>query len=246
MKHKHLLLSLFLLLGYKSKSVEKTTACLNSNLQQQKNDSLINKKDTFKINFEYLEIRKIGRIIKNSQSLGIAIKKDYPGLFSIRGFHPMAGYAHHGIDVLSLGIGYGKRNLLKPLTYSNFQTNILISTKQNNERIYGYQIGYTLSKMFIYSGIGIIGYFNNNISATYAFRPELGISVLGLLNIGYGYHIVLNQNHAQLNTHNFVVRYTHQSIKQSMRKKIREINFIFSRDHQKLKALGLDLRTLKQ
>ncbi len=197
-------------------------------------------KDTISIDTE--KLKKISKIISANILLAQAIKKDYPSLFKIQGYHPMVGYSYQGIGSLSFGIARGTRSVFRPLSYQNIHANAMLFLNTSPLNTYGLNVGYTKSKALTYWGIEGISVRNKEGEITYAIRPEIGFSVLGVLNIGYGYNLIFHQNYSNLSTHTFVIRYTQQSPKKAIKKKMREINYILNRDYQNLKNIGLDIK----
>jgi hypothetical protein len=198
--------------------------------------------DSFTLDLE--EIIKLGKIVYTNIKLAQTIKAEYSTLFKIRGYHPMAGYSYQGIGTLNFGISRGTRSIFRPLLYQNIHANALLFINTSPLEQYGLNIGYTQSKALYFWGFESMGIRNKVGNITYAVRPEIGFSILGVLNIGYGYNFIINQNYTDISSHTFVVRYTFQSPKKAIKKKVREINYIFNRDYQKLKKIGLDTKSI--
>ncbi len=187
------------------------------------------------------DIQRIIRAIKYSKELYAIAKRDYSSLFEIKGYHPSIGYTYQGFSSLDIGLGYGKRNLFKPLTYTHIHTNVMIYNPNNTKTQLGLNLGYTKAKSAAYWGIESVFVQNNFNQLNVALRPEIGLTVLGIFNIGYGYTLPLTKNEHTFKAHNITLRYTHQYLKRSIEKKVGEINFIFRRDYRRLKEMGLDL-----
>jgi len=211
----------------------------DTNNHDSAKETIGNKTDSFNIALNYMELQKISRLIKKSALLTRTIKRDYPQLLYIKGFHPVVGYSYNGLSFFNAGVGYGKRNILKPLTYHNLYANMMFSS-QTNGNIWGHEIGYSISKMLFYTKIGVGGYYGTNMGETYTVKPEIGFTLSGIFNIGYGYHFMLNSNPIGINTHSLNITYTHQFLKRSLHKKIREVYFIISRDVKIFRDLGTD------
>lgn len=233
-----LVFSLFFTKGAIAQSLNHSSSFSNENTQY--NDSL----GTDSIPLDLEKIIRLGKIVYTNIKLARTLKDEYSTLFKIRGYHPMVGYSYQGIGTLNFGISRGTRSIFRPLLYHNIHANALLIINTSPLEQYGLNIGYTQSKALYFWGIESMGIKNKEGDITYAVRPEIGFSILGVLNIGYGYNFVINQNYADISTHTFVVRYTYQSPKKAIKKKVREINYIFNRDYQKLKKIGLDIKSI--
>jgi hypothetical protein len=186
------------------------------------------------------DIQKVIKVIKASNEIRQIIKRDYSDLFQMNGFHPTLGYTYQGVNTLSVGLGYGKRHLFKPTIYENFHTNLLLYPSYDKTN-WGFNMGYTQSKLFGFWGVETFVLSNGNGQANFAIRPEIGISIIGAIDIGYGFNLALDKNPSSLNSHCFVFRYTHQFLHKSIKNKVKEINHVFNRDYPRLKEIGLDI-----
>jgi hypothetical protein len=190
------------------------------------------------------DIQKVIKVIKASNEVRLIIKRDYSDLFKMNGFTPTMGYAYQGVNTFSLGLGYGKRHLFKPTFYQNLHSNILIYPSDGKAHL-GFNMGYTQSKLFGFWGVETFVLSNGNGQANVAIRPEFGLSIIGALDIGYGFNLALDKNPSSLNSHCIVMRYTHQFLEKSIKKKVKEINYVFNRDYPRLKEIGLDIISSK-
>lgn len=190
------------------------------------------------------DIQKVIKVIKASNEVRLIIKRDYSDLFKMNGFTPTISYAYQVVNTFSIGLGYGKRHLFKPTFYQNLHSNILIYPSNGKAHL-GFNMGYTQSKLFGFWGVETFVLSNGNGQANVAIRPEFGLSIIGALDIGYGFNLALDKNPSSLNSHCIVVRYTHQFLEKSIKKKVKEINYVFNRDYPRLKEIGLDIMASK-
>jgi len=186
------------------------------------------------------EIQKVIKVIKASDEIRKLIKRDYSDLFQMNGFHPALGYTYQGVNTFSMGLGYGKRHLFKPTTYENFHSKLLLYPAFDKTNL-GFNVGYTQSKLFGFWGVETFVLSNGKGQANFALRPEIGISIIGAIDIGYGFNLALDKNPSSLNSHCLVVRYTHQFLHKSIKNKVKEINYVFNRDYPRLKEIGLNI-----
>ena len=191
--------------------------------------------------FSKKDIQKIIKTIKYSKEVYQIVKRDYSSLFEMNGYHPHLGYSYQGINTFYFGVGYGKRNLFKPTTYSNIQGGFIFTPSQNYDPNIGFHLGYTKAKLFTFWGIEADALNHSNNGLSLVVRPEIGLTVIGSFNLGYGYGFNLSDNNNSMGGHTFTVRYTHQFLKKNIQRKVKEFNIIFRRDYQRLKEIGLDL-----
>lgn len=137
--------------------------------------------------FSKKDIQKIIKTIKYSKEVYQIVKRDYSSLFEMKGYHPHLGYSYQGINTFYYGMGYGKRNLFKPTTYSNIHGGFVFTPSQNYDPNIGFHLGYTKAKLFTFWGIeaDALNHSKNRLSVV--VRPEIGITAIGSFNLGYGY-----------------------------------------------------------
>lgn len=191
--------------------------------------------------FSKKDIQKIIKTIKYSKEVYQIIKRDYSSLFEMNGYHPHLGYDYQGINTFHLGLGYGKRNLFKPTLYSNLHGGLILTASDQVKPQLGFNLGYTKSKLLTFWGVEIDAINQREQGLNLILRPELGLTLIGSFHIGYGYGIKLNSANSGIGGHTFTVRYTHQFLQKNIERKVKEFNFIFRRDYQRLKEIGLDL-----
>ena len=191
--------------------------------------------------FSKKDIQKNIKTIKYSKEVYQIVKRDYSSLFEMNGYHPHLGYSYQGINTFYFGVGYGKRNLFKPTTYSNIHGGFIFTPSQNYDPNIGFHLGYTKAKLFTFWGIEADALNHSNNGLSLVVRPEIGLTVIGSFNLGYGYGFNLSDNNNSMGGHTFTVRYTHQFLKKNIQRKVKEFNIIFRRDYHRLKEIGLDL-----
>ena len=242
-----LILSIIIDTHLKAQSIDSTTAIdiTYSPIEDVQEDTLNPKRDTTVIpktfQLSKRDIQKIVKAIRYSKEIYGIVKRDYSSLFELKGYHPSIGYTYQGFGSWDIGLGYGKRNLFKPLTYTHIHTNVMLYNPDNKKTRLGLNLGYTKAKSAGYWGIESVLVQNNLNQLNVALRPEIGLSVLGIFNLGYGYTLPLTNNEHNFTAHNITIRYTHQFLKSSIEKKVREFNFIFQRDYRRLKEMGIDM-----
>jgi hypothetical protein len=214
-----------------------------STLALQTIDTAYTDSNEYGANFKFTkkDIQKIIKTIKYSKEVYQIVKRDYSSLFEMKGFHPHLGYSYQGINTFYYGVGYGKRNLFKPTQYSNFHGGFIFTPSSSYDPNIGVHLGYTKAKLFTFWGIETDALNHSENGLSLVVRPEIGLSVIGSFNIGYGYGFNLSDNNNSMGGHTFTIRYTHQFLKKNIERKVQEFNFIFRRDYQRLKEIGLDL-----
>jgi hypothetical protein len=212
-------------------------------LEMPKIDTAAADSTGYRANFKFSkkDIQKIIKSIKYSKEIYQIVKRDYSSLFKMNGFHPHLGYSYQGINTFYYGVGYGKRDLFKPTEYSNIHGGFITTPSQNYDPNIGVHLGYTKAKLFTFWGIEADALNHSNNGLSLVVRPEIGLTVIGSFNIGYGYGFNLSETNSSMGGHTFTIRYTHQFLKKNIERKVKEFNFIFRKDYQRLKEIGLDL-----
>lgn len=235
----------FILCGNFSIAQSNVDANLNDTLAlvKQETDSNSNDSNPNKANFKLSkkDIQKIIKAIKYSKEVYQIVKRDYSSLFEMNGYHPHLDYTLQGINTFHLGLGYGKRNLFKPTIYSNIHGGLIVTSSQNYSPNFGVNIGYTKSKLATFWGIEADALNHSNNGLSLVVRPEIGLTIIGSFNLGYGYGFNLSNSNNSMGGHTLTIRYTHQFLQKNIERKVKEFNFIFRRDYQRLKEIGLDL-----
>jgi hypothetical protein len=129
---------------------------------------------------------------------------------NLMGIDYIVGTQTTGDNTLELGVAYGERgDELASLFYTNIYTTIETVFKERNQNIYGLKLGF--SKTFAFVNIALQGsYFNDlNKRNAFVFKPELGITYLGILNLNYVRNILINDsNPMQIAPNSIVLRLT--------------------------------------
>ena len=241
-----LLLFFFYAQAIHAQDTEAVNTNQNSNITQDssvnpnRNDTL-NESHWANHKFSKRDIQKIIKAIKYSREVYQMVKRDYSSLFEMNGYHPYMGYSYQGVSLYYLGLGYGKRNLFKPSAYSNLHAGITLTPSKEFEPNIGLNIGYSKSKLFTFWGIESELLRKPDNQTTLVIRPELGLTVIGTFQIGYGYGFDLGNAADALGGHTFIVRYTHQFLQKNIKRKVAEFNYVFKRDYRRLQEMGLDL-----
>lgn len=127
------------------------------------------------------------------------------------GIDGIVGYQYQNYKTIELGIAYGTRgDELGSLFYQNVHlcSEILLNDKGKN--IYGLKAGLAYTAAFI-NGAGQFIYFSNfDNSSSSVFRPEIGLTFVGIIDINIGRNIVLNNaDPLNLSSTVFILRFTY-------------------------------------
>lgn len=124
------------------------------------------------------------------------------------GIDYIAGYEYQNYHTLELGIAYGTRgDELGSLFYGNVHLcgEVLFN---NGSNIYALKPGISATCAFL-TLAGQVIYFTDFDKSTVAFRPEIGLSLLGFIDLNIGRNIVFNQSYPlNVSSTVFVVRFT--------------------------------------
>lgn len=119
------------------------------------------------------------------------------------------GYQKQHFHTLEVGIAHGVRN---QYLYHNTHLcgELLFRPQQSN--VLGIKGGYSSSLLIIQLNAQAIYYTELNsdtrLQSTFALRPELGFTLLGLSEITYGYNLFLANNGLGINNHVLSIRVT--------------------------------------
>lgn len=126
------------------------------------------------------------------------------------GFDGIVGYKYQNYKTVEIGIAYGTRgDELGSLFYRNVHlcSEILLNDKGKN--IYGLKAGLAYTYV-LFNGAAQFIYFSNFDNSSFVFRPEIGITYFGLIDLNIGRNIVISNNDVMnLNSTVFIVRFTY-------------------------------------
>lgn len=126
------------------------------------------------------------------------------------GFDGIVGYESQNYKTIELGIAYATRgDELASLLYRNIHlcTEILLNDKGKN--IYGLKAGLAYTVAFV-NGAAQFIYFSNFDNSSFVFRPEIGLTFIGILDLNIGRNIVMTSNDIMnLSSTVFIVRFTY-------------------------------------
>lgn len=129
---------------------------------------------------------------------------------NLKGLDFIIGSQTSGDNVLELGVAYGQRgDELASLFYTNFHACIETVFKENSQNVYGVKLGF--SRTYAIVNFALQGAYFSNFSKGNAllFRPELGITLFGILDLNYVKSFIVNDsNPMQLAPNGFVLRFT--------------------------------------
>ncbi|MCC6721463.1 MAG: hypothetical protein IT243_04620 [Bacteroidia bacterium] len=124
------------------------------------------------------------------------------------GFDITIGYQYQKYHAIEIGIGHGSRgDELGSLIYRNYHicSEILFNTPQKT--ITGFKIGYSWSAV-----AGTVAaqalYYTNFEKSALAFRPEIGLSLAGMIDLAYGYNFYIIDKLNQTGKNVFSARLT--------------------------------------
>ncbi len=232
-----------------------STQSISQDSAQMHADSLEALKQ-FVNNFDVM--REVGILLWKNRDLAKKVYNAYPNLFVIKGYYPSYGMGLQGLNffgtnTFELGIVKGKRDLFKPLTFSQWHvagTYYFVpdsrAIKEPTDYTFGLNVGYGKSKgLYCYSiDAQAITSFNGNVN--YSIRPEIGLSILGTWNLTYGYSIFLNDNYLNLPHNSITLRFTPQSFRKNLIKKRDHVLQTLIVDYPRFVKLGLDLKKLRK
>ena len=212
--------------------------------------------EKFVNNFDVL--REVGILLWRNRDLAKKVYNAYPNLFVIKGYYPSYGIGYHGLklfgtNTFEFGIVKGKRDLFKPLTFSQWHaagTYYFVpdsrAVAEPTDYTFGLNVGYGKAKgLYCYSiDAQAITSFNGNVN--YSIRPEIGLSILGTWNLTYGYSIFLNDNYLNLPNSSITLRFTPQSFRKNLIKKRDHVLQTLIIDYPRFVKLGLDLKKLRK
>lgn len=150
-------------------------------------------------------------------ALFFATKVNAQFSLGIDGFDGIAGYQYQNYNTIELGIAYGTRgDELGSLFYRNVHlcSEILLNDKGKN--IYGLKAGLAYTYVFL-NGAAQFIYFSNFANSSIVFRPEIGLTFIGILDLNIGRNIVMTNNDIMnLSSTVFILRYTYGSSSRQM------------------------------
>lgn len=189
-------------------------------------------------------IYEVGKLLWKNRDLAKRVYKSYPDLLVIKGYYPSFGYQYQGSSLLELGIVKGKRDLLKPLTFSEWRLSAGYYFMPTSSPNFSLNLGYGKSAALYTYSISAQSITAFNKQPTYAIRPEVGLSILGSWSLTYGYSIFLNNNYLNLPNSVFTLRYTRQNFRKNIIKKRDEVLRTLIVDYPKFVKLGLDIKKI--
>jgi len=212
--------------------------------------------EKFVNNFDVL--REVGILLWRNRDLAKKVYNAYPNLFVIKGYYPSYGIGYHGLklfgtNTFEFGIVKGKRDLFKPLTFSQWHaagTYYFVpdsrAVAEPTDYTFGLNVGYGKAKgLYCYSidAQAITSFYGN---VNYSIRPEIGLSILGTWNLTYGYSIFLNDNYLNIPNSSITLRFTPQSFLKNLIKKRDHVLQTLIIDYPRFVKLGLDLKKLRK
>ncbi len=127
----------------------------------------------------------------------------------VNGIDGIVGYQYQKYNTVELGIAYGTRGTdAESLFYRNIHlcSEILLNDKGSN--IYGLKAGLTYTYILV-NAAAQFTYYSNFNQSSFVFRPEIGLTYIGLVDINIGQNLVLASNDPMgLNATVFILRYT--------------------------------------
>jgi hypothetical protein len=128
----------------------------------------------------------------------------------IDGLDGIVGYQYQNYKTLELGIAFGTRGEgFGTFEYRNVHlcSEILLNDKGKN--IFGLKAGLAYSFALV-NGAAQFIYFSNFENSSFVFRPEIGLTYVGLFDLNIGRNIVMNSNDIMnLNSTVFILRFTY-------------------------------------
>ncbi len=128
----------------------------------------------------------------------------------IDGFDGIVGYQYQNYKTIELGLAYGTRgDELGAMFYRNVHLCSEILLNEKGKNIYGLKAGLAYTYVLL-NGAAQFIYFSNFDNSSFVFRPEIGLTYIGLVDINIGRNIVMNSNDIMnLNSTVFIVRLTY-------------------------------------
>lgn len=127
----------------------------------------------------------------------------------INGIDGIVGYQYQNYNTLEFGIAYGTRGReFAGLLYKNVHlcSEVLLNDKGSN--IYGLKAGLTYTYILV-DAAAQFTYYSNFNQSSFVFRPEIGLTYIGWVDLNIGQNLVLASNDPMgLNATVFILRYT--------------------------------------
>lgn len=128
---------------------------------------------------------------------------------NINGIDGIVGYQYQNYKTIELGVAYGSRgDEVGALFYKNVHlcSEILLNDKGSN--IYGLKAGLAYAYILV-NAAAHFTYYSNFNQSSFVFRPEIGLTYIGLVDLNIGQNLVLASNDPMgLNATVFILRYT--------------------------------------
>jgi hypothetical protein len=168
-------------------------------------------------------------LFSTKQSKAQEFKIDYNKLNQItvlKGNHYIYGYNFQGQHGLEFGLAKGRRNLLKPFTYTNAHlTGMFIfghSRNANQGPLIALNAGVTYAKLFTIFNLQT-QFLTNVQQGAFVLRPEVGLTLTGLIDLTYGYNLTAPQNRFPISNHVISLRITRQKVYREIKTRVKSL-----------------------
>jgi len=168
-------------------------------------------------------------LFSTEQSKAQEFKIDYNKLNQLtvlKGNHYIYGYNFQGQHGLEFGLAKGRRNLLKPFTYTNAHlTGMFIfghSRNADQGPLIALNAGVTYAKLFTIFNLQT-QFLTNIQQGAFVLRPEVGLTLTGLIDLTYGYNLTAPQNRFPISNHVISLRITRQKVYREIKTRVKSL-----------------------
>lgn len=102
------------------------------------------------------------------------------------------GYQYLNYNAIELGIARGFRGNTWGLSYANYHICSELLIDKNMNKLMGVKLGHSASICFFNFTNQLITYTNFN-NVDYVYRPEIGVTFLGIIDLNYGYGFFIRE-----------------------------------------------------
>jgi len=168
-------------------------------------------------------------LFSSKQSNAQEFKIDYNKLNQLtvlKGNHYVYGYNFQGQHGLEFGLAKGRRNLLKPFSYTNAHlTGMFIfghSRNADQGPLIALNAGVTYAKLFTIFNLQT-QFLTNIQQGAFVLRPEVGLTLTGLIDLTYGYNLTAPQNRFPISNHVISLRITRQKVYREIKTRVKSL-----------------------
>jgi len=115
-------------------------------------------------------------------------------IVDFKGVDIICGYGYQKFHTLNLGVALGYRGPeIFAVVNRNYNLTSEIAFRPDNTKVYGIGVGYKFALALVDIGGQLYSYSDFH-KYNITFRPEIGLSIVGILDINYGYNFTTQNN----------------------------------------------------